>query len=286
MSCPICYEVLEDKDKLTLACNHSFHKCCIKEAVKYNIACPYCREKYTLIGNYSNNNSNVIKYGIIKRRSKTVLFLNSMYTIIRLDKFKENISPNYWINNIYNNSIIPLHTLNINGTDYLMTLYLRLVLIHSADKHQVNIIQKKDILNSLYLDTDDTIYLNTFNRPLSKLSFIICYEWVFDVLHEITQEFNFYYYNFINTLVFDLVLFCLKMTPVTPHEYQTILVSGMYKTIEIILKDIKDLNKEALLNRLIYYSDKACNMESVIKYNNHIDDYIDKYNITKNTIII
>jgi len=279
MSCLICSLVLHNKEKHTLQCNHSFHYSCIKESIKYNLQCPYCRAEYPLIDNYSQNNNKVIKYSIKKRRSIRIRFLDIEYIIIKLDNFKENITPNYWINNLYKDYVIPLHNLTINGEEYLMTLYLRLVLLFSLEKNLITIVKKKDFMNRIFLDTDDTLYFSTTQNKLDKQSFLLCYEWIFDVLHELKNEFKFCYYNFINTLLFDCVLEYLREReiPTPKSEYQAILVSGMYKIIETLNKDSFSIIE--LLRQLVYYSDKGCTVESVDKYNKYIGDYLERYKI-------
>ena len=280
MSCLICSLVLDNKEKHTLPCNHSFHYNCIKESIKYNVQCPYCREEYPLIDNYSQNNNKVIKYSIKKRRSIKIRLLNTEYIIIKLDNFKENITPNYWINNLYKYCVIPLHTLTINGEEYLMTLYLRLVLLFSLEKNLITIVKKKDFMNRIFLDTDDTLYFSKTQNKLDKESFLHCYEWIFDVLHELKNEFKFCYYNFINTLLFDCVLEYLREIPTPKSEYQAILVSGMYKIIEIINKDsFNNFSIKELLKKLVYYSDNSCTVESIGKYNKYIGDYLERYTI-------
>lgn len=58
MDCSICFENIDDKNKMSLACNHIYHKDCIegwinnslieRDIIKYNIkfTCPYCRKSY------------------------------------------------------------------------------------------------------------------------------------------------------------------------------------------------------------------------------------------------
>ena len=49
MECSICLDIIKDKDKFTLSCNHSFHKECYKKCIFSNkmnifVNCPLCRE--------------------------------------------------------------------------------------------------------------------------------------------------------------------------------------------------------------------------------------------------
>ena len=43
--CPICFEVIGDKNCVVTECGHSFHTKCLMQNVAFNgFGCPYCRE--------------------------------------------------------------------------------------------------------------------------------------------------------------------------------------------------------------------------------------------------
>ena len=45
MECPICFEVITDKNKIKkTTCGHKFCKECINEWIEWNDTCPLCRE--------------------------------------------------------------------------------------------------------------------------------------------------------------------------------------------------------------------------------------------------
>jgi hypothetical protein len=46
-SCSICLENVH-KNKVELACRHSFHKTCIVEWSSYHSTCPYCRHPFDI----------------------------------------------------------------------------------------------------------------------------------------------------------------------------------------------------------------------------------------------
>ena len=44
MECSICYDLINNNDKLILKCNHSFHNNCIEKWFAKSHHCPLCRD--------------------------------------------------------------------------------------------------------------------------------------------------------------------------------------------------------------------------------------------------
>ena len=282
MSCSICSLGLQGSDTRELHCKHKFHTNYINESVKYNTMCPYCRKEYPLIEHYSKNMNKEIKYGVKRRRSILVNIDNEDYIVVGLDNYRESVVPKCWINTLEQYIVMPLHILTINGVDYLMTLYLRLVLLFSGENSIISIIKKKDIMDTEYLDTDNTLYFSNSNYRLEKKAFLICYDWIFDVLHEIKIDFKLTYASFINTLLFDFTLEYIKNVPTLKGDYQGVLVAGMYVISEMVNREKLDKFKcKRLLERLLYYSDGATSIESINKYTKYMYEYMDSYKITR-----
>ena len=63
--CNICHYKTID-DKVTLYCNHVFHKKCLKD-LKY---CPYCNQKIKIKNNHSNINSEKCKIILMSGKNK------------------------------------------------------------------------------------------------------------------------------------------------------------------------------------------------------------------------
>lgn len=59
--CPICIEIISDKDSCITSCDHKFCLSCILESCKYKNTCPICRielYEYNISNDYENNNEN------------------------------------------------------------------------------------------------------------------------------------------------------------------------------------------------------------------------------------
>ena len=47
MECPVCLELLYEKDGVTVnCCGHGFHSQCYTRAIQMNASCPLCRAKH------------------------------------------------------------------------------------------------------------------------------------------------------------------------------------------------------------------------------------------------
>ena len=44
MECSICYDIINDNEKIILKCNHSFHNNCIDKWFTKSHHCPLCRD--------------------------------------------------------------------------------------------------------------------------------------------------------------------------------------------------------------------------------------------------
>lgn len=89
MDCSICFDNIDDKNKISLACSHMFHKDCIESWIhylaieknsKYNIKynCPYCRKNCI----YNKSTARII----LSRLMSLDIYLNIIiyYTIIMI----------------------------------------------------------------------------------------------------------------------------------------------------------------------------------------------------------
>ena len=62
--CAICLEGIEEEEKYSLVCNHSFHKLCIRKWFEQKRTCPYCRREILFEGN-SEEVKGLINDGIV-----------------------------------------------------------------------------------------------------------------------------------------------------------------------------------------------------------------------------
>ena len=275
MNCLICYLEIKDKISLKLSCGHIFHKYCLEESCKYNDStCPYCRKSFPLISNYSQIQQDILRYNKRTRRSKCVNILGLTTRILNIEKYIDKIIPHCWINGLYKDCFIPLYEIDIQGERYLVSLYLRLLLINDIS-NLINLKKLNDIKGKLDLDTNEKIILKD-NRVLNKNEFLICYEWIYNILHDLKEEYNFVYYNYVNTLIFDFFLECIKKEYVNKTKYTYVLFASIYKTLSIINKNI---NLDNLLNTLIYNYSEDISKKDVFIYLKYIDKYILDFNI-------
>ena len=104
---------------------------------------------------------------------------------------------------------------------------------------------------------------------------MICYGG-YNILHDLKEEYNFVYYNYVNTLIFDFFLECIKKEYVNKTKYTYVLFASIYKTLSIINKNI---NLDNLLNTLIYNYSEDISKKDVFIYLKYIDKYILDFNI-------
>ena len=119
MECSICLETIQEKDKFTLSCNHSFHRDCYRKCVFSNdlnifINCPLCREfNYNNEKLSSNNLENLhffcykgrcchlTKEGKRCKNKSSILNYGYCYThnkeILPKDKYELMVDFIYWI---------------------------------------------------------------------------------------------------------------------------------------------------------------------------------------------
>ena len=46
-TCAICLEEVDECDRVTGKCKHSFHNCCIRQWIEKQNTCPMCRQKWS-----------------------------------------------------------------------------------------------------------------------------------------------------------------------------------------------------------------------------------------------
>ena len=71
LECPICSININSGEKITLKCNHIFHRLCLLESLKIDKVrnCPYCRQSFPLL-NYKDGET-FIK-GIHKNKIQSI----------------------------------------------------------------------------------------------------------------------------------------------------------------------------------------------------------------------
>ena len=261
MVCPICLEKLDasNEDVLVTDCNHTFHNDCLVEWLNINTKCPYCRQRlfYDLIC-YPTNHSykSTFMYNHYKRRSVVINGISTSF--IEKNLKHKFLNPVSWLSHKSNSKTYdpvittPLYSLNYNNDTILITAYTRLVLLYNET--DVSISLNRDINELEYYKSD------TESNYINEKTFLVLFEWFYDVMHVLKYRYNFIYDLVYNTVIFDLLYETVKEFKVINNKlYQGILISAMFNMLMVYNIDIS-------LENLNYYTLNSCNVNDLEKY--------------------
>ena len=271
-SCSICLEEIKCvHTSCKLSCSHVFHNKCISKWYRTsdNELCPFCRKlilepyMFNIIKNRENN------YFKFNTKRKTIDINGYSISFINDMLLNKNAIPFSWVekNITINESnsksricklILPTYLLSISEKeDYAISFYARLYIIYS-NKDKIVLQKKKCLNNFIYFDTKEKI-----SPIFSKREFMICFEWIYDVLTELKYRFDLSYLSITNTLLFDLFFKTVEhFKDIEQSQIQAILVCCIYNSIQIleqnkILPTLEDIN---------FFTDGAYTLENIKSY--------------------
>ena len=270
---------------LKLNCGHQFHVNCIDKWINEKFNCPLCRKEFDYIlydfeesiqNNFSNidkiskfNESQCHKYKFnISKKKKINLNIDNQ-TIKISNAFQQLINQkptNYKINksSIY----YPVYFVfpdNFNNTipnkKIYISFYLRqLILWNRVDKTQIY--HYTDLVGNKIFCSRQNI-----NEELTKHNFIICYEWIYDVMCEFKRLYNFNYYSELNTLILDIFVKTIKdYNNITKCKLQTVIISTLYNVIKLYYPNkLQYITKELL----VQYTNNSSNIKNFNKFQSY-----------------
>jgi hypothetical protein len=278
--CSICYENLEkmSKSQIILSCGHEYHKECISKWFEHNKTCPYCRAKtiITMIKYFNKHTNTLYSSKETKRRS---IKLNGEI-ICHLDKLKFQI-PNAWINYekdfsqiLKDNIIHPAYKVYMNGKPVYISAYLRQYILNGDHNN--------DIVANEYIDINNVIYFDTscnFLKNIPRVTFNILYEWIYNVMFELSKTYLFSYECIYNTLIVDIMINTIinsTSANIKISTLQGIAITSMYNSIKFI-----DPTVDITWDNINYWSGYLydSNSKEIQIYNNYQQNYIkENYN--------
>ena len=190
----------------------------------------------------------------MKFKDRTSCSLNSN-TISFIEKLKIQY-PRAWLNNKH---LYPLYVINYNGKDTYISAFLRIKLIFS-NLPDISALTCKDFNNLEYLDTDTNFIYNNINIP--KKVFITIYDWIYELMTELSEKYNFTFNLAYNTIIIDLLIITIINHNVSDKNlYQGIVISSVYNSIKFI-------NPEVILTMhdLNYYTTYLYNIWDLVPY--------------------
>lgn len=78
-SCPVCLDIIEDKNSVVTECGHKFHFSCLQESLKSKNSCPMCRKK---IGNHKKMLTESQKERIINETIRHSIHNGTFYMMV------------------------------------------------------------------------------------------------------------------------------------------------------------------------------------------------------------
>ena len=135
------------------------------------------------------------------------------------------------------------------------------------------LLEKTSLNNHKYYDTNEIIF-----GDMSKFAFIICFEWLYDVMFELKYSYDLQYESIINTLIFDIMFITIKHFREESNKkiFQGILACSIHNCINFYEKINIPFNK------INYYTDKAYTIEELQNYNDFQSEYLQKKLILNN----
>lgn len=277
--CSICLEEISDTDNIiTKCCKQIFHTHCYNKWLKINSNCPLCRSVEFI-------NTIFIKYiELLKNNHYEVKsFFNNNTFLENNISYLYNQVPQAWLDFSKNNSLTPIYILNKkNGGKTFITFYLRqLILRENVDISKI--IYKYDDDSKLYLSSNQKFNSCTMSRDIMN----ILTNWLYELLMELKNIYNFTYLKSLNSLILDLTIgYIVKNNLKDCNKYQQILIISVYNVIKFYhINDIininnylNEINFDELKKKLIWFTDNSCG------WDNNIDNTISQ--MISNNIIL
>ena len=278
--CSICLVESSDKNPnifKKLGCDHEFHNNCIlqwytSKKINIDISCPLCRTLIEIpyIFSKSSNYDSHQYYKFINYKRKTLMINNRKISFIENLLYNQNSAPAAWITFYINDEklfqpVYPMINEAIDNEEYL-TFYGRMTMLYS-NAETFKLINKTSLNNYKFYDTNEVIF-----GDMSKCVFIICYEWLYDVMFELKYSYDLEYESILNTLICDIMFITIKhfKEEFNKKNFQGILVCSIHNCINFYEKIYIPLKK------INYYTDKAYTIEELHKYNDFQSEYLQK----------
>jgi len=188
--------------------------------------------------------------------NRKTLVINGISTSFIEKNLKHKFTrPVSWLNSKSNTRtqmpfvLTPIYSFPFNNDTILITAYTRLVLLYNGD-NDVSIFSKKDINQLEYYKTyTESIYIN-------EKCFLVLFEWIFDILHELDIHYKLDY----NTVICDILFETFREFNIRDtHLFQGIATCAMFNilTFDNIDISLEDIN---------YYTDNSYNVNDLEKY--------------------
>ena len=260
-----------------LGCGHEFHNECIlqwyiSKKINIDVPCPLCRTliKIPYIFSKSLNYNSQQHYKFINNGK-----LSSTKNIL----YNQNSAPAAWITLYINNEkqFQPVYPMinelidnesneDIEKNETYLTFYSRMTILYGKTEI-FKLIEKTPLNDYKYYDTNEIIF-----GDMSKCVFIICYEWLYDVMFELKYSYDLEYDSILNTLICDIMFITIKhfREESSKKIFQGILACSIHNCINFYEKINIPFNK------INYYTDKAYTIEELQKYNDFQSEYLQK----------
>lgn len=276
-SCGICLETIEEEKCFELQCGHKFHHDCIDKWTQEKINCPYCRKAITfpVIKSLRNDINFIFKITGPLRKRKTVLIegypVSGIYTDL-LNQAPNNLGYNtYYYYSLNTDTEIPspLFNITIDGEEYLITLYLRLYLIHFNNNKNLKVVKRNTIGKKIFIDTTKSC-----TKLLHAQMFQYFYSFVFEITSKIIENYQIVNDPIIITVLFDIFVVCLKKFRLKNNN----------EMFQLLLTCMKHLVNEMLLKTNNYHfiseldiDNSVIDKKKIMKWGQFIDGWITNY---------
>ena len=280
--CSICLlEISDDyNNSKKLDCGHKFHIDCIVKWYTSNKdikTCPLCRTTIKIpyiFCQYTNYNYKQL-YTHINYRRKSLTINNTNYSFVEKYLYNESSLPAAWLSlsTKDNKTYQPIYIMKLNDADpSYITFYSRMLMLYGNNDRLI-LTKHNSLNNCSYYDTNDVIF-----GDMNKYVFMICFEWVYDVMIELKHTWNLKYNSILNTLICDIMFITIKHFGEERNKafFQAILVCSIYNSIKFYE------NITIPIEKINYYTKKTYTINEIQKYNYFQSEYIQK-NIKTNS---
>lgn len=262
MTCPICFDDIEKEEQVLLKCGHKFHSECFQEWIKNSLTCPYCRSQLKIITNLFENTKNSVNYEYKKKTKCKNVILDGE---IIYDSYQQLINrcPIGFLE--YNNSIEPIYKLN----DKYISYYLRQIILWNKIDHESIYTYTTDCGHKIYHSSQEIC------KNLNISTLLIMYNWIYELMVDLSQTYLFSYTVDINTILLDLCINNIKKQQLSVSKFQTCIIVSVY----IILNEQKIYNHptcKLTIDKLIDYTDNSSLREDFMKMLNFQSNYVKK----------
>ena len=262
MTCPICFDDIEKEEQVLLTCGHKFHSECFQEWAKNSLTCPYCRNKVKIITNLFGKSPNSINYEYKKKTKCKNVILDGE---IIYDSYQQLINrcPIGFLE--YNNTIEPIYKLN----DKYISFYLRQIILWNKIDHKCIYTYNTDCGHIIYHSSQEIF------RNLNNSTLLIMYNWIYELMVDLSQAYLFSYTVDMNSIILDLCVNNIKNHQLSHDKFQTCIIVSVY----IILNGQKIYHhptSELTIDKLIDYTDNSSSKEDFMKFLDFQSKYVKK----------